>query len=213
MPAAREVFGTLELFEMIMLEVDMKTILLSQRVSREFQDKIDVSTPLQRKLWFLPRLETATTTATTTETTANSDTAATTTATATPTKPAKRDLNPMIFDKRHKLFIKDLYLWQSSTLRGASVCSTIVDIHYFSLGHARAIKPGSWSRMIVVQQHAENIAWCLGYLEGPRLSPLGKRVAGRQIEFALKYDGPPPTLGQLRCDLLERYAAVKVRRV
>ncbi|KAF7189536.1 hypothetical protein HII31_09176 [Pseudocercospora fuligena] len=50
--AAQKVFGTYELLEKILLEADIKTVLLSQRVDKTFQHVIDRSTGLQQKLFF-----------------------------------------------------------------------------------------------------------------------------------------------------------------
>jgi hypothetical protein len=47
-------FGTAELFEQIFLRLDMKTLLLSQRVSKEWRDFITQTTSLQKKLFFQP---------------------------------------------------------------------------------------------------------------------------------------------------------------
>ncbi|KXT12957.1 hypothetical protein AC579_4058 [Pseudocercospora musae] len=52
--AAQRVFGTYELFEMILLEADMKTVLFLQRVNKTFQHVINRSTALQQKLFFGP---------------------------------------------------------------------------------------------------------------------------------------------------------------
>ncbi|KAK4494699.1 hypothetical protein PRZ48_014055 [Zasmidium cellare] len=56
MPTAVEkVFSTTELLVAILLEVDdMQTLLLSQRVSKDFHDAIGDSICLQRALWFKP---------------------------------------------------------------------------------------------------------------------------------------------------------------
>jgi hypothetical protein len=48
------VFGTAELFEQILLQVDMKTLLLSQRVNTQWRDTITDSPALQKKLFFKP---------------------------------------------------------------------------------------------------------------------------------------------------------------
>lgn len=48
------VLGTPELFEAILLELDMETLLLSQSVNTAFKDAIDSSIKLQRALWFKP---------------------------------------------------------------------------------------------------------------------------------------------------------------
>lgn len=53
MPAVESVFATEELLEAILVEVDMRTLLLSaQRVSRHWQSAINASLPLQRALFF-----------------------------------------------------------------------------------------------------------------------------------------------------------------
>jgi hypothetical protein len=46
------VFGTTELFEQILLQVDMKTLLLSQRVDSQWRDFITDSPALQKKSCF-----------------------------------------------------------------------------------------------------------------------------------------------------------------
>lgn len=53
-PAENEVLGINELFELILLRLDMKTLLLSQRVDSHWRDTISSSTLLQKKLFFLP---------------------------------------------------------------------------------------------------------------------------------------------------------------
>lgn len=50
--AATKVLNTTELLEQILLGVDNKTLLLSQRVSKTFKDTIDRSVKLQRALFF-----------------------------------------------------------------------------------------------------------------------------------------------------------------
>ncbi|KAK4494887.1 hypothetical protein PRZ48_014243 [Zasmidium cellare] len=52
--SANKVFAIPELFEMIVLEVDERTVLLSQRVSKTYRNNIKSSMKLQRKLWFQP---------------------------------------------------------------------------------------------------------------------------------------------------------------
>jgi hypothetical protein len=52
--ATNKVLRTTELLEAILLYVDFKTLLLSQRVDRAWQDTIKASTMLQKKLFFLP---------------------------------------------------------------------------------------------------------------------------------------------------------------
>ncbi|KLU90779.1 hypothetical protein MAPG_10630 [Magnaporthiopsis poae ATCC 64411] len=51
--AAATVFGTTELLEDILARVDIRTLLLSQRVSRTWYETIASSRPLQRQLFFL----------------------------------------------------------------------------------------------------------------------------------------------------------------
>jgi len=53
------VFGTVELLESILLRLNMKTLLLSQRVDRTFRDTIANSTKLQKALSFEPASHTA----------------------------------------------------------------------------------------------------------------------------------------------------------
>lgn len=53
-PAADNVFNTNELLEMILLKVDIKTLLLSQRVDKTWRTIITGSKNLQKKLFFLP---------------------------------------------------------------------------------------------------------------------------------------------------------------
>lgn len=53
-PASTQVLGTTELLEMILLNVDMKTLLLSQRVSRSWQRLISTSIHLRRALFMEP---------------------------------------------------------------------------------------------------------------------------------------------------------------
>lgn len=48
------VFSTFELLERILIDVDSKTLLLSQRVNRIWSEVISRSTSLQKKLYFLP---------------------------------------------------------------------------------------------------------------------------------------------------------------
>ena len=43
-----------EMLENILLDVDMKSLLLAQRVDKTFKATIDGSVKLQKKLWFLP---------------------------------------------------------------------------------------------------------------------------------------------------------------
>ncbi|KAK5746032.1 hypothetical protein LTR17_001162 [Elasticomyces elasticus] len=50
-PCSR-VFGTVELLENVLFQLDMRTLLLSQRVSRTFEATITGSTQLQQKLFF-----------------------------------------------------------------------------------------------------------------------------------------------------------------
>ncbi|EME84517.1 uncharacterized protein MYCFIDRAFT_195540 [Pseudocercospora fijiensis CIRAD86] len=52
--AAQRVFGIYELLERILLGADMKTVLLSQRVDKTFQNVINRSTSLQQKLFLKP---------------------------------------------------------------------------------------------------------------------------------------------------------------
>ncbi|CAK1355668.1 hypothetical protein CB0940_00631 [Cercospora beticola] len=49
-----EVFYVTELFEQIMIHVDMRTLLLAQRVDKHWSTIISTSKPLQQKLFFLP---------------------------------------------------------------------------------------------------------------------------------------------------------------
>ncbi|KAI7367696.1 hypothetical protein KC336_g21173, partial [Hortaea werneckii] len=51
---AEQAFDIPELLEMILMSVDMKTVLLSQRTSRAFHATINSSPRLLRKLWILP---------------------------------------------------------------------------------------------------------------------------------------------------------------
>lgn len=53
-PPLPPLFETPELFEQILLLLDTKTLLLSQRVSHHWHRIITTSKPLQRKLFFLP---------------------------------------------------------------------------------------------------------------------------------------------------------------
>ncbi|KAK4494888.1 hypothetical protein PRZ48_014244 [Zasmidium cellare] len=55
--SAMKVFEIPELFEMILLEVDTKTLLLSQRAHSIFKNTINSSKKLQRALWLLPPVE------------------------------------------------------------------------------------------------------------------------------------------------------------
>lgn len=52
--AVSQVFGVAELLEAILVELPMRDLLLSQRVSKTFQLTIKGSTKLQRKLFFVP---------------------------------------------------------------------------------------------------------------------------------------------------------------
>lgn len=52
--AQKKVLGTTELLEMILLDVDIKTLLPSQRVNKDFQATINRSTPIQQLLFFEP---------------------------------------------------------------------------------------------------------------------------------------------------------------
>ncbi|KAK5718421.1 hypothetical protein LTR15_008148 [Elasticomyces elasticus] len=54
MPVAKHVFGTGELFDEILKHVDMKTLLLSQRVSRSWKTSIASSSLMQQKLFLKP---------------------------------------------------------------------------------------------------------------------------------------------------------------
>lgn len=51
-PSVKKVFGTTELLEAILSEVDMRTLLLSQRTCEDFRNTIDGSVKLQRALYF-----------------------------------------------------------------------------------------------------------------------------------------------------------------
>ncbi|KAK4902713.1 hypothetical protein LTR27_000652 [Elasticomyces elasticus] len=53
-PAAKRVFGIGELFDDILKHVDMKTLLLSQRVSRSWKTSITRSNMMQKKLFLKP---------------------------------------------------------------------------------------------------------------------------------------------------------------
>lgn len=52
--AAHKVFGTVELLEKILVNLDMKTLLLSQRVNADFNTVITESSKCQKKLFFAP---------------------------------------------------------------------------------------------------------------------------------------------------------------
>ncbi|KAK5732906.1 hypothetical protein LTR17_010179 [Elasticomyces elasticus] len=54
MPVAKRVFGIGELFDGILRHVDMKTLLLSQRVSRSWKTSISSSSLMQQKLFLKP---------------------------------------------------------------------------------------------------------------------------------------------------------------
>lgn len=53
-PAAQVVLATNELFEQILLELDMRTLLLAQRVDYRWYALINQSKSLQKKLFFIP---------------------------------------------------------------------------------------------------------------------------------------------------------------
>lgn len=52
--AVMKVVATTELLEMILLQLDMKNLLFTQRVNTQFKNTIDGSIELQRALFFLP---------------------------------------------------------------------------------------------------------------------------------------------------------------
>jgi hypothetical protein len=52
--ARNTVLSTMELLEMILCQVDMKTVLLAQRVNTKWRDIVGASLPLQRHLFFAP---------------------------------------------------------------------------------------------------------------------------------------------------------------
>lgn len=56
-PAVLAVLEVNELLEAILLGLDMKTLLLAHRVSRNWRANIGESKPLQKKLFFLPARE------------------------------------------------------------------------------------------------------------------------------------------------------------
>ena len=169
------VFALPELFEMVMIHVDMKTLLLSQRVSTRFRDSIITSPRLLRKLWLLPQK-------------VNPE-----------LPPPKRMLNPLLYDKRLRLRLKDLFLWPSK--------KPAIDVHFHTLEGARRLPAtGSWAGMILVQPHAPEAVFEMAYHSGPvfrRQSPSG-RTAKHQRARAMTYLYPP-TMGELRDDLVEKF--------
>ena len=52
--ASQDAFHTPELLELMLIEVDMRTLLLSQRVSKYWQELITNSTKLKKKLFLVP---------------------------------------------------------------------------------------------------------------------------------------------------------------
>ncbi|KAK4544415.1 hypothetical protein LTR36_004306 [Oleoguttula mirabilis] len=166
---------TAELLEMILLKLDMRTLLRVQRVSSAFHGTIHTSPELRRKLWISPRKPSGD---------------------GADDPKATRMLNPLILDRRHKLLIKSLYLWQGTTptTTPGTPKTSYVDIHYPSLKHALALRSGSWCEMIVVQPHHASIQWSLGYYDGGKLRQIGYR-----------FTSGPPTLGVLLDALLEHF--------
>lgn len=52
--SAQQVFSTIELLEMILMELSIRDLLLSQRVYKAFQQTIEGSTKLQQALFMAP---------------------------------------------------------------------------------------------------------------------------------------------------------------
>lgn len=167
---------TPELLELILLNLDMRTVLRVQTVSASFHSTIHTSPKLRRKLWLSPR---------TTGPTPSSDREA--------DQKAPRMLNPLILDHKRQIRIKDLYLWHGISKPGEPR-KFVADIIFPSLGHACALTPGTWCEMLVVQPHHESVEWNLGFYEGGKVRSVGFRFLQG-----------PPTMGELVDALLEHF--------
>jgi len=194
--AQEKVCWTFELFEMIMQRVDMKTLLLAQKVDKRFHAHIQGFRPLQRALWLLPKLEKD----------EIAPSAGAKRSQAAPSAKPKRGLNPLLFGKRYRLGIKiyGFNLWPVPAPRPG--LTAMMDLYFKSLDAACEL-PEYWScnKMLVVQPHSEDIAWVLGYDERPKVVN-GRSVGPREVlrKFAMKYGGAP-SFGELRRDLMVKF--------
>ncbi|TKA33708.1 hypothetical protein B0A50_00544 [Salinomyces thailandicus] len=197
--AAERTFALPELCSLVLVNLDMKTLLLAQRTCKTFHATIMNSPPLLRKLWLLPEEPFA------------AQGPATTKIQDQPRRQQACRLNPLLLINRHRLRLAAFHLWGGE----AKAPRTIVDLHFRSLEDARRLPPeGSWSRMLVVQPHSAEATWSLEAYGPPRgegrqdIVAEGRRLRGgkrgRTRAVAYKYS-VPPTLGEVRNDLVEKF--------
>ncbi|KAI7159760.1 hypothetical protein KC316_g13614 [Hortaea werneckii] len=193
---AEKVFNIPELDEMILMNVDMKTVLLSQRTSRVFHATINSSPRLLRKLWMLPHKIDQT----------GSDERA---------SRSSARLNPLLVHNSRRLGFKTLLLWKGTDKSQP----LMIDFHFRSLEVAEKIPSGSWERMIIMQPHLPSARFELGVFDPAKerdsmqdpeqkrqriLRPLGRAGARRPTlkNRVVRRYLLPTTASILRHDLL-----------
>ncbi|SMY27862.1 unnamed protein product [Zymoseptoria tritici ST99CH_1A5] len=131
--AASNVFGTAELLELILLDVDMRTLLLSQRVSRDFNNAITSSPSLQEKLFFRVKRNTA----------------------VRGEDPGKPQVNSLFLaqDIKQSIGLNSTHVGVRRTSSSESVLD--VDVGFRTLDRMKELqqkdRKSSWQRMLVVQ--------------------------------------------------------------
>jgi hypothetical protein len=178
--AVRQVFETIELLELILLNIDLDKIsglLRLLRVSKTFHNCIIHSPRLRRKLWFdtNPKLKPATTN-------------------------ALSILNPYLekAHRNHRLWTRTLLPW---TIRSEPV----VEVYFHSLRHFKQLcrNIGTAADMVVMQPYYPRTKWYIGFCpdfceEMTHRKPFCCMHKCRKMQFTcVSWDDRVPTLGMI----------------
>ncbi|KAF2162763.1 hypothetical protein M409DRAFT_58157 [Zasmidium cellare ATCC 36951] len=150
MSAVTHVLNTVELLEAILLEADMKTVLLAQRVSTSWKATIGDSIMLQEKLWFRP-------------------TAVRDKSQDTNSMPGQEEsqndpflLNPLLFPAAYGLSYTSCQHFEFSQ-NGHVLCRVLVYssgkfwVRFYDDNIKNLLPPGSWQRMLVANHMQESL--------------------------------------------------------
>lgn len=172
---AHSVLHTTELLEAILLGLDMRTLLLSQRVNKTFGNVIKGSLDLQRVLWVIPDPNIA-----------HSDL-------------PEYSINPLIMQmKTYFGLVRASVEFPTRMLDDSTKDYATMDLHFGSLSHLVSINAsntGSWRNMLLMQTHDPRNEWYVSVIYQP---PFVKKWLAEAFE-------EPVTLGDLVDNLVEDY--------
>ena len=188
--AAHDVLHTTELLEAILLDNDLTTITSAQRVSQQFQATVQGSSRLQSKLWTQLKPEPST----------RCQIPKCKCRGKGKNKNFKPEINPLLSD--HDFCKRFAIRSFNYELREDEEHRLIIDVTFGTIAELRALKPGGWQKMLVMQPVSRAKDWwnlSFTYEDGKFTRSMGRGTW---------YDAL--TLGELVEVLLERWEELEV---